>query len=791
MPGSVARNRKRICLLGAPLDTSYSSEFWRGAADAARDEKLDFIYAVGGLQVNYFDGFTPTCHPFELRSTLGYQLIDPSTVDGIVVWGAQWGHDADGETIKDLLSRFHPLPIVSVGMGFPGIHSVLVNNYLGMRELVSHLLEVHRCRAIAFLKSDTTVIQPEAEERFQAYRDALGAYGVAYDPRLVILGSDLYEDWRLSQDGGTYIVRWARMGLEILIERRGLLPGRDFQAIVARDDHAALTVMEALAERGYRVPRDVAVCGFDDVRDARCARSPLTTVHQSFYKQGAEAVRVLAKILRGQKVPEETILDTARLVIRRSCGCPNRFMRRAPPETPAGNGAAQRALRLAAAMESVPKESALGYVRKVWKAFEELRTSPSSVDDFMEAIERTSHEMHDEGYDIMEAAALLTQIKIESATLDGDGYGDSQRIVEEATVLLGDIAQRFQLKERLAVEYNQAKLDAISQSIIKSFDLDQALNTVERQLPELGIPGCSIAIYRDPEHPLEASSLCFSVSGGKRRPELFYPGIVFPSRELLPESYWPKGRQPFSLIVWPVFFTENRIGFLVFERGNPEGRPYFNVASHIGSVFQGALLVKALSEKKLELEKTYREILELSNRDTLTGLYNRRAFQRELLREKQRMDRYSDRSRSTYSLLFIDLDNFKYYNDSYGHVVGDAALKAFAEMLTSRIRSTDTVARFGGDEFVALLPETSLRGAEILAGRILDRIKECGHLTQRIEQLTKVRISVPEDRLLGCSIGIACYGYEPDGEAILKSADRALLKAKSEGKGRYWVTEDS
>jgi diguanylate cyclase (GGDEF)-like protein len=782
--------RKRICLLGAPLNSFYSSEFWRGAADSARDEDLDFIYAVGGLQVSYFERVAPAFSPSELRSTLGYQLVDPATVDGIVVWGAQWAHDVDGDTIRSVLSRFQPLPIVSVGFGQPGIRCVRVDNYSGVRELVSHLIEVHGYKKIAFLKSASALAQPEAEARFAAYHDSLAEHGIEYRPELVVLGSDIPKDAGQQTSDGTYSVRWASLGIETLIDRRGLRPGKDFQALIGRDDNAALTAMDELAARGWRIPRDVAVCGFDDVTDGRCGLVPLTTVHQSFSRQGAEAVRIMAGILRGEEVPAETVLDTARLVIRESCGCPNHFMRGAS-ESAKGALSTHRLARLAASMKSIPHEAAMGYARELWQAALKLHSSPSKTAAFTDAVQRIALDMHGRGLDVMEAAALLSRIKAEIAASGGKTGKAMEKILEETTILVGDIAQRFQLKMRLAGEYSQARLEIIGQSIMRSFELDQTLDTFEQQLPELGIPGCSIALYKDPQKPLSTSYLCFSLSGGRRRQELRYPGLEFPSRALLPAGYWPQERSPRSLILWPVFFAEKRIGFLVFERGNPQGRPYFNIATHIGSVLQGALLVNALSEKKLELEKAYREILDLSNRDALTGLYNRRAFQQELVTEKRRADRYSDKERSAYSLLFLDLDNFKYYNDSFGHSVGDAALKAFAELLMRCIRSTDTVARFGGDEFVVLMPEAGTGGAEILADRILGNLRDSGHLTKRIEELSGSKISVPPEMLLDCSIGISRYNFEADPEGILKRADKALLQAKSEGKGRYRISRPS
>ncbi|PCJ41250.1 MAG: hypothetical protein COA99_09040 [Moraxellaceae bacterium] len=160
--------------------------------------------------------------------------------------------------------------------------------------------------------------------------------------------------------------------------------------------------------------------------------------------------------------------------------------------------------------------------------------------------------------------------------------------------------------------------------------------------------------------------------------------------------------------------------------------------------------------------------------DMLTGLYNRRYFMTASLTALKQSQRY----RFPMSILLCDIDFFKKINDTYGHDIGDEALQSFAELLNKTVRDIDTVARFGGEEFVILLPQTPIENAEKLAERI--RAK-----TEKIDITTKqghFGFSV--------SIGVTSCKGEQEVENLIVLADEALYKAKDSGRNRV-CTMDS
>ncbi len=166
------------------------------------------------------------------------------------------------------------------------------------------------------------------------------------------------------------------------------------------------------------------------------------------------------------------------------------------------------------------------------------------------------------------------------------------------------------------------------------------------------------------------------------------------------------------------------------------------------------------------------EVRELSIRDTLTGLYNRRHFDTTLEQVFARWRRA--KTKQPLSAIFFDLDHFGRFNNEHGHQAGDAVLRAFAGILQERFRAADLVARFGGEEFIAILEETDLDGARTVAEDV--RATLADH-----------PITGPDDQVLRATVSGGCSTLdpaEPTPEALLRTADVALYMAKRAGRNQ-------
>jgi len=182
---------------------------------------------------------------------------------------------------------------------------------------------------------------------------------------------------------------------------------------------------------------------------------------------------------------------------------------------------------------------------------------------------------------------------------------------------------------------------------------------------------------------------------------------------------------------------------------------------------------RALRESQQRLMEANLELQRLNNVDGLTGLSNRRYFNEFLEAEWKR----SKRAETAVALLMIDVDNFKQYNDTYGHLAGDEVLKKVADAIRKACeRTTDVAARFGGEEFAIILPVTDLPGAVHLGERV----------RKDIEALALVHSGSTTGGSVTVSVGGACAVPEPEGryEHLIDDADKALYDAKRGGRNR-------
>jgi diguanylate cyclase (GGDEF)-like protein len=180
-------------------------------------------------------------------------------------------------------------------------------------------------------------------------------------------------------------------------------------------------------------------------------------------------------------------------------------------------------------------------------------------------------------------------------------------------------------------------------------------------------------------------------------------------------------------------------------------------------------LLKLNAELEERVQQRTQELEELAARDPLTGLYNRRYFGEVIHREFAAADRYDD----DLTCLMFDLDYFKVINDNFGHRTGDGILITLADSITRELRGSDVAARFGGDEFILLLPQSSASAASRLADRI---VRTFAQEAQKSYPLVNPTLSIGVASLKATRAATA--------EALIHEADTALYSAKDGGRNR-------
>jgi len=231
-------------------------------------------------------------------------------------------------------------------------------------------------------------------------------------------------------------------------------------------------------------------------------------------------------------------------------------------------------------------------------------------------------------------------------------------------------------------------------------------------------------------------------------------GLIVEYRKLLATDYWLKAEMPSGIL----YDNLNTITTQI-------------VLAVLFAVFLiSAAVIKSLESTSQELVKELKEDLkektEMAEKDDLLDIYNRNKFREEIQKEMERASRYG----SKLSLIMFDIDYFKEINDNHGHKKGDQILIQIVNMVKAEIRKQDILARYGGDEFLLLCPESSADESFQLAERLRDSIDN--YESRKIDQLS-------------CSFGVTSYDAEnDDSESFIQRADAALYKAKELGRNK-------
>ncbi len=589
----LATSRNAHPAIGLLIDNIWDPiawDVWAGADDAAKEQGANLLCFVGGALRSHLE--------FSAQANVLYTLVSAENVDGLVIWGGGLGQFVSPEEVTSFCEQYHPLPIVNAALPLEGIPSVLVDNYLGMHDAIEHLIEAHGYRRIAFVRGPKG--HPEADERYRAYIDVLAEHGLSVDPKLVAPGN-------FHPESGAKAV-------SLLLDQRKLSPRVDFEAIAAVDDGAAIRAIETLQARGIRVPGDVAVIGFDDTEESGYITPPLTTAPSLVYEQARRATELVLALLDGQQAPERTILPT-QVVVRQSCGCLD------PTVAQVAVGAVDRAgetlesalaarrkdivSEMARAVEALSVEIVAAGVEQLLDAFV-VDLEGESAGIFLSTLNEVLHQAVGENVTAWQGA--LSALRHYALPYLGDDgvLSRAEDLWQQARVVIGETAERVQAYQRLQAEEKARTLSAINQALSTTFDVTELMEVAAQEFPNLGIESVYVSLYDDPEAPTEWSRLILAYDRGNRA-VLEAGGQRFPSRQLAPDGFLPHDRR-YSLVVEPLYFREDQLGFALFEADPREAVIYDTLRGHISSALKGATLLQERKRAEAALQEAYAEV---------------------------------------------------------------------------------------------------------------------------------------------------------------------------------------
>jgi DNA-binding LacI/PurR family transcriptional regulator/signal transduction histidine kinase len=598
-PTTPSPERKTIAVFASQVGRAWGAEFIAGVNDAAEEHNVNLVHFIGGT-------LTPLITSNQNEPSYGlYDLVQSHSVDGLLLT-ADVAYGTSPEDLRAFARAFGNIPMVTQSVELDGASVFIPDNIGGMRAAVRHLIQEHGYKRIAFIRGIPGQI--DAEQRLQAYQDELKSNNLRYDESLVV--------------DGDYTSESGRTAIRVLLDERRLR----FQAVVAANDSMAFGALEALQQRGVRVPDDVAVTGFDDLREAQATGVPLTTVRQSFYTAVKHALETLLKRLQGDTI-RRLIVTPTQLLIRWSCGCLPENVRLAAvaPRDVAKTGrlenkreAALRALLNSAGITE--QDPALLQFReafgRAWDGFLLTLNSKPSSDDFLKTVNAMLELMQKNGlaptiwHNVISMMRRYALGGITSHTT----MLLAENLFQQARLLAGEFSQRSQAYRRLVLEQQEHVLQGFSFSMAPAMTLDEVGAAISEHFPTMGIERWYVMFYDDvtaPQSisvpPPESYNLLFQYEGAHF--EIPRQRMTMGTGQLVPRGKTPADHR-YTAVVMPLSLARNRFGFMWVEMGPRDWEVYVRVRNLVSSALLRIVLVQQKGQVQKEVERLLGEARE-------------------------------------------------------------------------------------------------------------------------------------------------------------------------------------
>ncbi|MBN1523013.1 MAG: substrate-binding domain-containing protein [Spirochaetales bacterium] len=577
---------------------AYFTTFLGSQINKSRFEGIGSILTSAGANVFCF--VTRTINEpdgFKRQSNILADFVSPEYFDGLIVGNIFMENITSDETSAAFFSKY-ALPVITIRENSAGLPFIPIDNSGGISGMMTHLIEVHGCRRIIYVRGPEK--NPYAEARFRAYHDTLEAHGFAFDDKMVT-------------PPGT----WWKSGIETMLDERGYVPGRDFDAVVCPNDHLAREVVIILQKRGFGIPRDVKVTGFNNDRQCSVYAPTLSSVQMPFLQQGQAVARLLLHLLEhdAAAVSEDDPLVQAlpaQLVFRDSCGCSEDafqdFDIEESAQTVSGDAVLQEKINesfrpLLANEVLTPDEG-----DELTTLFYGVCTGNTAPSDFFSLFRHVLNKKECSEKYIVILRGWYAQLR--AGTIPRIA---GRTLVVRLETLYKKIQMYISSLERRLLETGMLEspklyytVRQIGVSLFSTFNISEIMDDLSKGCEKLGIDTCYVALYENPGQPVTMSRMVLAIREGTRL-QIEKDGMLFPTREVIPLDMRPTN-QPYSIVVASLYFRTQQIGFICYSMTQMDRVVYDMLIDQLSNALQIALSIRDLDATRSALAVQAREL---------------------------------------------------------------------------------------------------------------------------------------------------------------------------------------
>lgn len=587
------RNRPTIGVLAGwqvysgTIDT-FLEHVIRGIQAAAEERGCDLLVACGSsINITYFMSGRPAW-PM-LAEQIDFVPVGPWNCDGLIVIPPMAVQSCEQYAVELAESGF---PVVFAGVaGFTPC--VGIDNRTGIHQAVQHLA-AHGHRRIAYIAGFDNDPAGDSGIRLQSYREAVEDLGIPYDPQLVAYGWHNHE-------------RGAKAMQEIL--DRGI----SFSAVIGSNDLSAMGAIDTLHHAGLRIPKDVAVIGFDNRVETYAIVPPLTTIHYPMFEQGFQALELVLDRINGQAPSNELRLIPTQLIPRESCGCAKGDVGKihfqagqvgsslAQPSS--GDVEASLFAIIQAESHRIPHSEVESIVHHCVASFQEclVRGDPQI---FLTAFQEILNQValwHDNLFIWQNVLTVLRQ----SPPLGKSPRLDRARIdnlLDQARIIASETARSYGTRQLILQTQVAEILEVMTNAFFTARDEDEIFSIMDRSLPEIGIDQTAVCYFQARgDDPVGWSIL-------QSPHETLEKSFAFDTRQFPPPGLFAD-EQPYQLALLSLPFDKQLTGFVAMRIGPLESLA--DIVRQLGSSLyavrlrQEALAAQRLAEEANQLKSRF------------------------------------------------------------------------------------------------------------------------------------------------------------------------------------------
>ncbi len=719
------KKRINIGLFVSNLINDFDIAVYRGVERGAQEMDANLIVFPGRYLRGQYNDKERTKSEYQYNTVFSY--ADKQNIDVLLILLGTIGTVITEEEKKIFLDMYRDIPIIILADEMPGYKCLVFENRCGLKDGIVDLIVNKNRKNIGMVSGPMT--NEDAIERLNVYKETLQDYGLEVSEDKIVYGN---------------FSEYTEEIVEDLLVRN---PGMD--AIVFANDQMAIGGYNTIKKHNLAIGKDIAVMGFDDSPMATVLVPNLSTVRADAVELGRRgAIEAVEYVTKGDCncLPIKT-----EMVFRESTG---------PSQ---GNSAIdvrgknfsewlqgdQRKLaremmnvlygdRLLEENQKIFVSNIVDYIEDFLR-FVQVKDAGISIPKTNEQIGKALtavHGEHTEVHLLIQLFGILSDVaKIYAQDKENEAkdllYANMKRLTMVVTALRQE--SETELDELLWMSNSIAR-----DMLVYGENSDQSFSTVSDKLIRLGFKSAYLyamespfinkeeGVWHDWRIPDKMLLKSFFYDDGQPPRSVEGKKQEISTMKLFDNPYIQQDRRH-TLLLNTIFINEEQLGILLCEIESRKLQYMNSVNAQLGSALKIIHMLKMQVgiqrqlEESLEKIKESNQVLEtISKIDALTGVYNRRGFYEMAVK----MIHNKNNRGKKVILIFADLDNLKSINDRIGHDAGDFAIKSIASVLTDSMRATDIVARFGGDEFVAMAVEEVTTDAEMIKQKIKTLMNE-------------------------------------------------------------------